>query len=168
MKNLLNSKVSLYDFEVETIDGKTINLCEYKNRVLLIVNVASNCKFTSQYKDLEHLYQKYKDDGLLILAFPCNQFCNQEPLSNEKIKNFCTSTYNVTFPIFSKIEVNGNNTHPLYKFLKSSMEMFLGPPSVKWNFTKFLVDKEGNIVKRYSTIIQPFSIEDDISKLLNQ
>lgn len=157
---------TIYDIEVETIDGKKISLNEYKNKVLLIVNVASKCGFTSQYEGLEKLYDKYKDKDFVVLGFPCNQFMNQEPATNEEIKEFCSLTYDVSFPMFSKIDVNGDEAHPLYKFLKSKASGFLGTEAIKWNFTKFLIDKNGNIINRYSPSTTPKSLEDDIEKLL--
>ncbi|PPK63011.1 glutathione peroxidase [Malaciobacter marinus] len=157
---------TIYDIEVETIDGKKISLNEYKNKVLLIVNVASKCGFTSQYEGLEKLYNKYKNKDFVVLGFPCNQFMNQEPATNEEIKEFCSLTYDVSFPMFSKIDVNGDEAHPLYKFLKSKASGFLGTEAIKWNFTKFLIDKNGNIINRYSPSTTPKSLEDDIEKLL--
>ncbi|WP_404317823.1 glutathione peroxidase [Malaciobacter canalis] len=157
---------TIYDIEVETIDGKKISLNEYKNKVLLIVNVASKCGFTSQYEGLENLYDKYKNKDFVVLGFPCNQFMNQEPATNEEIKEFCSLTYDVSFPMFSKIDVNGDEAHPLYKFLKSKASGFLGTEAIKWNFTKFLIDKNGNIINRYSPSTTPKSLEDDIEKLL--
>ncbi|PHO13769.1 glutathione peroxidase [Malaciobacter marinus] len=157
---------NIYDIEVETIDGKKISINEYKNKVLLIVNVASKCGFTSQYEGLEKLYDKYKNKDFVVLGFPCNQFMNQEPGTNEEIKEFCSLTYDVSFPMFSKIDVNGDETHPLYKFLKSEASGFLGTEAIKWNFTKFLIDKNGNIINRYSPSTTPKSLEDDIEKLL--
>lgn len=157
---------TIYDFDLELIDGKTISMSEYKNKVILIVNVASKCGFTPQYKGLESLYQKYKDKGLVILGFPCNQFMSQEPASNEEIAEFCSLTYGVDFPMFKKIDVNGENTHPLYKYLKDEASGFLGTDIIKWNFTKFLVDKKGKVIQRFSPSTTPEDLEDDIKKLL--
>lgn len=168
MKSLIKDNISIYDFEVETIDGRKIKLEEYKDKVLLIVNVASFCKFTPQYKELELLYQEYKERGLVILGFPCNQFENQEPNSNHDIKEFCSSTYNITFPLFSKIEVNGNDRAPLYSFLDQSTNNFFSGSSINWNFTKFLIDKKGEVFNRYSSVIQPLSIQSDIEKSLSK
>ena len=154
--------MSIYDFEVKTISGEIITMNAFKNKVLLIVNVASKCGFTEQYTGLENLYQKYKDKGLVILGFPCNQFMNQEPLNEEEIKSFCSLTYGVTFPMFSKIDVNGENTHPLYKYLKESKKGLLGSEAIKWNFTKFLVDKNGTVINRYAPATKPESLEVDI------
>ncbi|MFW9617947.1 MAG: glutathione peroxidase [Sulfurospirillum sp.] len=154
--------MSIYDFEVKTISGEIITMNAFKNKVLLIVNVASKCGFTEQYTGLENLYQKYKDKGLVILGFPCNQFMNQEPLNEEEIKSFCSLTYGVTFPMFSKIDVNGENTHPLYKYLKEAKKGLLGSEAIKWNFTKFLVDKNGTVINRYAPATKPESLEVDI------
>ncbi len=154
--------MSIYDFEAKTISGEIITMNAFKNKVLLIVNVASKCGFTEQYAGLENLYQKYKDKGLVILGFPCNQFMNQEPLNEEEIKSFCSLTYGVTFPMFSKIDVNGENTHPLYKYLKEAKKGLLGSAAIKWNFTKFLVDKNGTVINRYAPATKPESLEVDI------
>lgn len=154
--------MSIYDFEVKTISGEIITMNAFKNKVLLIVNVASKCGFTEQYTGLENLYQKYKDKGLVILGFPCNQFMNQEPLNEEEIKSFCSLTYGVTFPMFSKIDVNGENTHPLYKYLKEAKKGLLASEAIKWNFTKFLVDKNGTVINRYAPATKPESLEVDI------
>ena len=154
--------MSIYDVEVKTISGEIITMNAFKDKVLLIVNVASKCGFTEQYTGLENLYQKYKDKGLVILGFPCNQFMNQEPLNEEEIKSFCSLTYGVTFPMFSKIDVNGENTHPLYKYLKEAKKGLLGSEAIKWNFTKFLVDKNGTVINRYAPATKPESLEVDI------
>lgn len=157
---------TIYDFELENIDGKTVFMDEYKNKVILIVNVASKCGFTSQYEGLEKLYDKYKSKDFVILGFPCNQFMNQEPASNKQIKEFCTLTYGVNFPMFAKIDVNGENAHPLYKFLKEEASGFLGMDLIKWNFTKFLINKEGKVIDRFSPSTKPEELEKDIEKLL--
>jgi len=154
--------MSIYEFEVKTISGETITMDAFKNKVLLIVNVASKCGFTEQYAGLESLYKKYKDKGLVVLGFPCNQFMNQEPLSEDEIKSFCSLTYGVTFPMFAKIDVNGENTHPLYKYLKESKKGLLGSEAIKWNFTKFLVDKNGNVINRFAPMTKPETLEVDI------
>jgi len=159
------NRMSIYDFNVTTIDGESISMSKYKGKVLLIVNVASECGFTPQYEGLEKLYEKYKERGFMVLGFPSNQFLSQEPGSNEKIKFFCEGTYHVTFDMFSKIEVNGENTSPLYNYLKEHGG-FLGIGTIKWNFTKFLVDREGNVVARYAPYTTPKSIEKDIEALL--
>ena len=158
--------MSIYDFNVKTIDGQEISMSKYKGKVLLIVNVASRCGFTSQYEGLEKLFEKYKNEDFMVLGFPSNQFANQEPQSNEEIKEFCSLTYDVKFDMFAKIDVNGENETPLYKFLKSSQKGILGTQDIKWNFTKFLVDKEGNVVDRFASTTTPESIEKDILKLL--
>lgn len=158
--------MNIYDFEVKTIDGKTISMAQYKGKVLLIVNVASKCGFTKQYEGLENLFEKYKDKDFMVLGFPSNQFANQEPESDDKIKEFCSLTYDVKFDMFSKIDVNGEKESPLYTFLKSSQKGILGTEDIKWNFTKFLVDKNGNVVDRFAPTTTPESIEKDILKLL--
>ena len=158
--------MNIYDFEVKTIDGKTISMSQYKGKVLLIVNVASKCGFTKQYEGLENLFEKYKDKDFMVLGFPSNQFANQEPESDDKIKEFCSLTYDVKFDMFSKIDVNGEKESPLYTFLKSSQKGILGTEDIKWNFTKFLVDKNGNVVDRFAPTTTPESIEKDILKLL--
>ena len=157
---------SVYDFEANTIDGQTLKLDAYKGKTLLIVNVASKCGFTPQYKGLEALYRKFKDKGLVILGFPCDQFGHQEPGDENEIKNFCSLNYDVTFPMFAKIKVNGDDAHPLYKFLKQEEKGILGTSGIKWNFTKFLVDKAGTVVKRYGSMDSPDSIEKDLAPLL--
>jgi glutathione peroxidase len=161
-----NQDISIYNFNVKTIDGKEESLSDYKGKVLLIVNVASNCGFTPQYKGLQELYSKYKDKGFEILGFPCNQFGHQEPGTNEEIKNFCSTNYGVTFPIFDKIEVNGDSASPLYKYLKSAKPGFLNE-NIKWNFTKFLIDRQGNVVDRFASQTTPESIEGVIVKLID-
>ena len=164
--NAKENQMNIYDFNVKTIDGKEISMSKYKGKVLLIVNVASKCGFTSQYEGLEKLFEKYKNENFMVLGFPSNQFANQEPESNEKIKEFCSLTYDVKFDMFAKIDVNGENEAPLYKFLKSNQKGILGSENIKWNFTKFLVDKNGNIVDRFASTTSPESIEKDIIKLL--
>ena len=164
--NAKENQMSIYDFNVKTIDGQEISMSKYKGKVLLIVNVASKCGFTSQYEGLENLFEKYKNEDFMVLGFPSNQFANQEPESNEKIKEFCSLTYDVKFDMFAKIDVNGENEAPLYKFLKSNQKGILGSENIKWNFTKFLVDKNGNVVDRFASTTSPESIEKDIIKLL--
>lgn len=159
---------TIYDFQVETIAGEKTTLEAYKGNVMLIVNVASKCGFTPQYEGLETLYEKYKDRGLVVLGFPCNQFKSQEPGTELEIQDFCTVNFGVTFPMFSKIDVNGDNTHPLYAYLKSEKSGFLGSESIKWNFTKFLVDSEGDVIERYASATEPRSIAKDIEKLLKK
>lgn len=155
----------IYDFTVKDIQGNDLSLEKFKGKVMLIVNTASNCGFTKQYDGLQKLYEKYKNQGFVVLGFPCNQFGKQEPGDEKEIANFCTDTFNVTFPMMSKIEVNGENAHPLYKFLKKEKGGILGD-EIKWNFTKFLVDKEGNLVDRFAPQKTPEEIEDDIKELL--
>jgi glutathione peroxidase len=156
---------TIYDFSVKTIDGQEQSLSQYKGNVVLIVNVASKCGFTPQYKGLQELYDKYKNRGFVVLGFPCNQFLSQEPGTNDEIKKYCTITYGVTFPMFDKIDVNGDSAHPLYKYLTSAKGGFI-TDSIKWNFTKFLVDRKGTVVKRYSPQTTPENMEEDIKKLL--
>ncbi len=158
--------MSVYDIKVKDINGQELTLEKYKNKVMLIVNVASKCGFTGQYEGLEKLHEKYSPKGLAVLGFPCNQFLAQEPGSEKEIKEFCSLTYGVKFDMFSKIDVNGKNTHPLYKFLKSSSSGIMGTDMIKWNFTKFLVDKNGKVLKRYSPSTTPAEIEKDIIKAL--
>jgi glutathione peroxidase len=157
---------TIYDFTVSDIDGHEVKLDRYKDKVLLIVNTASKCGFTKQYAGLEELYRLYKDKGLVVLGFPCNQFANQEPGNMQEIKDFCSLTYQVDFPMFAKIEVNGNNAHPLYKFLKQKASGVLGLKAIKWNFTKFLIDRQGNIVKRFAPVVNPSNLTRDIERLL--
>ncbi len=158
-------KQNIYDFQVTTIDGKETTLADYKGKAMLIVNVASKCGFTKQYSGLQELYEKYKDRGLVVLGFPCNQFGGQEPGSEEDIKNFCESNFGVTFPMFSKIDVNGDDAHPLYKFLKSEQSGMVNS-AIKWNFTKFLVDRNGKVIDRFAPQTEPAKIADDIEKIL--
>lgn len=157
---------SIYDFTVKSITGEDVPLSIYKGKVLLIVNTASKCGFTPQYKGLQELYDKYKDQGLVVLGFPCNQFGGQEPGSEQEIASFCERNYGVTFPMFAKIDVNGDNAHPLYQYLKSAAPGILGSKAIKWNFTKFLVDKNGNVVERYDSMTTPEKLEDEIKPLL--
>lgn len=157
---------SIYDFSVIDINGQTQSLKKYEGKTLLIVNVASKCGFTSQYTELEQIYKEYKDKGLEILAFPCNQFGAQEPGNADEIKSFCSLTYDVTFPMFSKVDVNGDDSAPVYNYLKDSLPGLLGIKAVKWNFTKFLVDKSGKPVERYAPTDKPLSILVDIKKIL--
>lgn len=159
--------MTIYDFKLKNIEGREVDLQSFKNKVLLLVNVASRCGFTPQYTELEMLYKKFKNQGLEVLAFPCNQFGNQEPGSEQEIKSFCELNYNVSFPLFSKIEVNGKNTHPLYAFLKKEAKGVLGSESIKWNFTKFLIDRQGRVVKRFSPLEKPLSLEKQILPLLS-
>ncbi len=157
---------SIYDFKVKTIEGRETTLEAYRGKVMLIVNVASKCGYTPQYEGLEALYKKYKEKGLVILGFPCNQFASQEPGSEKEIQNFCRVNFDVTFPLFAKIKVNGEQTHPLYQYLKTQKTGLLGTEGIKWNFTKFLVDREGKVVDRFGSSTKPKSLEKDIEKLL--
>jgi glutathione peroxidase len=158
----------IYDFNVATITRNEQSMEIYKDKVLLIVNVASKCGFTPQYEGLEKLYKSYKDQGFEILAFPCNQFGGQEPGAEKQILNFCRTNFDVTFPLFAKIEVNGEHTHPLYVYLKDKAPGILGTKSIKWNFTKFLIDRQGNVITRYGSSTKPEEIAKDIEKLLKQ
>jgi len=157
---------SVYDFTVKNIRGKVVKLDAYKGKALLIVNTASECGFTPQYKGLEALYEKLHDKGLESLGFPCNQFGAQEPGSEKEIATFCEVNYGVTFPMFAKIDVNGDDTAPLYKYLKKQKPGLLGSEAIKWNFTKFLVDRKGNVLERYAPNAEPASLEPDIKKIL--
>ena len=157
---------SIYDFDVNTISGKSVPLANYQGKVLLIVNTASKCGFTPQFSGLEKLYEELHEQGLEILGFPCNQFLKQDPGSDTEISEFCSLNYGVTFPMFSKIEVNGEHTHPLYRYLKTEAKGLLGSEKIKWNFTKFLVDRDGKVIKRYAPNTEPKDIEKDIKDLL--
>jgi len=158
--------VNLYDIKVTTIDGAEKTMSAWKGRVLLIVNVASKCGYTPQYAGLEALYRKYKKQGLTVLGFPCDQFGHQEPDDEAAIKAFCSLTYDVTFPMFAKIEVNGPGTHPLYAYLKAARRGLLGTTAIKWNFTKFLVARDGTVLRRYASTDGPEKVEPDIVRLL--
>lgn len=157
---------SLYEHHLTTLDGKSTTLAEHAGKVLLIVNTASQCGFTPQYKGLETLYQKWKDRGFVVLGFPCNQFGHQEPGDAEQISSFCEKNYGVSFPMFEKIDVNGDSAHPLYRDLKKQAKGILGTEAIKWNFTKFLVDRSGQVVTRFAPTDTPESLEKDIEKLL--
>lgn len=156
----------LYGFSVKKPNGESLSLSTYKGKVVLVVNVASKCGFTPQYEGLEALYKKYESKGLVILGFPCNQFGSQEPGNNEEIQKFCKLNYGVTFPVMAKIDVNGENTDPLYAWLKSSVPGTLGTEAIKWNFTKFLIDKKGNVVARFSSQTTPKELDPEIAKIL--
>lgn len=157
---------NIYDFTVKNAKGEDVSLSEYQGKALLIVNTASKCGFTPQYEGMQSLYDKYKEKGFEILAFPCNQFGQQEPGSDEEIQSFCNLNYSTTFPVFKKIDVNGDTTHPLYNFLKDQAPGLMGLKDIKWNFTKFLVDKSGKVLKRYASITKPESMEKDIEAIL--
>ncbi|MGE7764911.1 glutathione peroxidase [Peribacillus sp. NPDC096540] len=158
--------MSIYEFEVKKINGESISLEEYKGKVMIIVNTASKCGFSPQYDDLQSLYVQYKEDGLVILGFPCNQFLNQEPGDELEIDSYCKLNHGVTFPMFAKVNVNGKDAHPLFRYISENAPGVMGSKSIKWNFTKFLIDREGNIVSRYAPRIKPLEIEDDLKKLL--
>jgi glutathione peroxidase len=157
---------SIYDFSVQDIHGKAVKLDRYRDKVMLVVNTASKCGFTPQYKGLEALYEKYHGKGLEVLGFPCNQFGAQEPGSEEEIAQFCELNYGVTFPLFAKVDVNGDAAAPVFKYLKAEKPGLLGSEAIKWNFTKFLVDRKGNVIKRYAPNDTPESIAADVEKLL--
>jgi len=157
---------SIYDIAVTTIDGKQTTLAEYRGKVLLIVNVASECGFTPQYDGLEKLYAQYRDQGLVVLGFPCNQFGDQEPGAEMEIMDFCRLNYGVSFPMFAKIAVNGPDAHPLFTFLKNNRPGILGSTAIKWNFTKFLVDRAGQVTARFASATPPESLAEDIRLLL--
>jgi glutathione peroxidase len=158
--------MSLYDFSAETLDGKPAPLADYRDKVVLIVNTASKCGFTPQYAGLEALHRKYQDRGLVVLGFPCNQFGAQEPGDAAEIANFCSLTYDVDFPMMGKIDVNGPKTHPLYAYLKQAKKGVLGTEAIKWNFTKFLVDRKGQVVGRFPPTAEPKALEGAIEALL--
>jgi glutathione peroxidase len=158
--------MTVYQFEVKKINGETTSLSEYKGDVLLIVNTASNCGFTPQYKQLQELYEQYKEKGFTVLGFPCNQFMNQEPGTEADIQSFCEMNFGVTFPLFSKVDVNGKNAHPLFQYVTEEAPGVLGVKAVKWNFTKFLVNRSGEVVERYAPNTNPKEIAQDIEKLM--
>jgi glutathione peroxidase len=157
---------TIYDFSVDDIGGKPVGLDRYKGKVLLVVNTASQCGFTPQYEGLEALYRKYRDQGLEVLGFPCNQFGAQEPGSDEEIAAFCETRFGVSFPMFHKVDVNGEHAAPVYRYLKHARPGLLGTEAIKWNFTKFLVDRTGNVVARYAPNDTPASIDPDVAKAL--
>jgi glutathione peroxidase len=158
--------MNAYDFEAASISGELVGLARYHGKVLLIVNTASECGFTPQYKGLEEVYQQFRDRGFEVLGFPCNQFGKQEPGTEAEIGAFCEKNYGVTFPLFSKVDVNGENAHPLFKHLKEAAPGVLGTEGIKWNFTKFLINKDGSVYKRYAPQTKPEEIVADIEKLL--
>ena len=157
---------TLFDITADSLDGQPVNLGQYKGKVLLIVNTASKCGFTPQYKGLEALHEKLSGKGLVVLGFPCNQFGAQEPGNEAEIESFCEINYGVTFPLFAKVDVNGKNAAPLFQYLKEAKPGLLGSEGIKWNFTKFLVDRNGTVVERYAPNAEPASIAADIAKLL--
>lgn len=158
--------MSIYEFEANKINGEPISLSEYKGKVIIIVNTASKCGLTPQYNGLQELYERYKEEGLIVLGFPCNQFLAQEPGDEIEIDNFCKLNHGVTFPMFAKVDVNGKNAHPLFEYLAKNAPGLWGSKGIKWNFTKFLIDREGTIVKRYAPKVKPSEMESEIKKLL--
>ena len=156
--------MDLYDIEVETIEGKKQTLDEYRDNWLIIVNTASKCGLVGQLEGLQSIYNAYKDKGVRVLGFPCDQFMNQEPLENDKIKEFCTMNYSVTFPLFKKIKVNGNDAHPLYKYLKEQT----GGKMIKWNYTKFLIGPQESVIERFSPVSGPEKVEEELKKQLDK
>jgi glutathione peroxidase len=158
--------MSVYDYSAKTLDGQDASLADYRGQVLLIVNTASKCGFTPQYEGLETLYRDYKDKGFTVLAFPCNQFGAQEPGNAEEIANFCSLTYDVTFPVLAKIDVNGPATHPLYAYLKHEQKGLLGTEGIKWNFTKFLIGRDGQVVERFAPTTKPEDLKLAVEALL--
>ncbi len=157
---------AIHDFSATALDGREISLGDYRGKVLLIVNTASRCGFTPQYESLEKLYREYGPRGLVVLGFPCNQFGAQEPGDAAEIARFCSLTYDVSFPMFAKVDVNGENAHPLYRYLKSEKAGLLGTEGIKWNFTKFLVDRNGEVVERYAPATKPEDLRKAIEALL--
>ena len=157
---------TVYDFSATTLDGKPRKLADYKGKVLLVVNTASKCGFTPQYKGLEELYEKYRDRGFAVLGFPSNQFGEQEPGHDSEIAEFCERNYGVTFPMFSKVDVNGAAAHPLFKYLTQERKGLLGSAAIKWNFTKFLVGRDGEVIDRYAPTTKPEDLAGDIEKAL--
>ena len=159
--------MKFYDFKARKMNGQEVSMEAYKGKILVVVNTASKCGLTPQFKELEELYQEYKTKGVEILGFPCNQFAKQDSGSNEEIHEFCQLNYGVSFNMFEKIDVNGNNAHPLYKYLKNEAKGLFGK-GIKWNFTKFLIDANGNVIKRYAPTVSPSKIKYDIEKLLSK
>jgi glutathione peroxidase len=160
--------MNVYDFQATSLDGKPVDLAQYRGKVLLIVNTASKCGFTPQYQGLETVYRELHGRGLEVLGFPCNQFGSQEPGSEEEIGAFCEKNYGVSFPMFAKVDVNGDDAHPLWKHLKGEAPGVMGTEGIKWNFTKFLIGRDGKVAKRYAPTTKPEEIADDIEKLLGQ
>ncbi|WP_268035379.1 glutathione peroxidase [Algoriphagus sp. PAP.12] len=158
--------MSFYDFEAKKLNGQNTSMEDFKGKTVVVVNTASKCGLTPQYEGLENLYNKYKDQGLVILGFPCNQFANQESGSSKEIEEFCQLNYGVSFPMFDKIDVNGKNAHPIFKYLKSELKGGLLGSRIKWNFTKFVIDKNGKPVKRFAPVTTPEKMEDYIQKVL--
>ncbi len=158
---------TIYDFAAEKLEGGEQALSDYQGKVLLIVNTASKCGFTPQFEGLEKVFQKYQAQGLVVLGFPCNQFAGQDPGNNSEIGEFCQRNYGVSFPMFAKIDVNGSDAHPIYKFLTKEAKGILGTEAIKWNFTKFLVGRDGNVIDRFATATKPEDMAKDIEKALS-
>lgn len=158
--------MTIYDYTANTISGDEVSLSDYKDKVILIVNTASKCGFTPQFEGLELLHKELEQKGLVVLGFPCNQFASQDPAPDDEIEEFCQLNYGVTFPMFSKIEVNGKGAHPLYQYLKNEAKGLLGSTAIKWNFTKFLINREGQVMSRYGSNDKPESIKSEIEALL--
>ena len=157
---------SVYDFEAQTINGDSVKLADYRGKVLLIVNTASKCGFTPQFEGLEKVFEQYKAQGLVVIGFPCNQFASQDPGSNSEIGEFCQRNYGVSFPMMAKIDVNGADAHPLYKYLSKEAKGLLGTEAIKWNFTKFLIGRDGRVLDRYAPTTKPEDMRADIEKAL--
>jgi glutathione peroxidase len=162
----IKSNMNFYELEAKKINGETVSMSDFEGKPVVVVNTASKCGLTPQYEGLEELYQKYRDEGLVILGFPCNQFANQEPGSSEDIEEFCQVNYGVSFTMFEKVDVNGKNAHPIFKFLKSKLSGGLLGSRIKWNFTKFVIDKNGKPVKRFAPTTAPQKMEQAIKKVL--
>ena len=160
--------MTVYEIPVRTLEGEATTLDPYRGQVMLIVNVASRCGFTPQYKGLETLYRGYREQGFSVLGFPCDQFAHQEPGDASEIRDFCTQSYDVTFPLFAKIDVNGRHAHPLYTWLKKSRPGLLGTRAIKWNFTKFLIGRDGSVVERYAPAVPPEAIKPEVERVLEQ
>ena len=158
--------MTIYDFSAKSIDGTTVDLSDYKGHVLLIVNTASQCGFTPQYEGLEDLYRKYREQAFSVLGFPCNQFGGKEPGDEDEIDYFCKTQFDIDFPMFAKVDVNGDDAHPLFKYLKKERPGLLGSGIIKWNFTKFLIGRDGEPIKRYAPTVKPEDIQDDINDAL--
>ncbi|MEO8483995.1 MAG: glutathione peroxidase [Acidobacteriota bacterium] len=163
---MLAARNSIFAFTAKAIDGQSVSLGDYRGQVMLIVNVASRCGYTPQYRGLEDLYRRYREHGLVVLGFPCDQFGHQEPGTEAEIRDFCSLTYDVTFPMFSKVKVNGDDADPVYGYLKAQKKGLLGSEGIKWNFTKFLVDRQGKVVRRFAPADTPETIEREIVPLL--
>lgn len=163
----MNTTATIYDFEAQSIQGQAVRLADYRGKVLLIVNTASQCGFTPQFEGLEALWRRYGERGLVVLGFPCNQFGSQDPGTHEQIASFCQLNYGVSFPMMAKVDVNGPQAHPLYQWLVQQAPGVLGTRAIKWNFTKFLVGRDGRVIKRYGSIDTPKGLSDDIEQALS-